>query len=152
MKCEKLDLGSGGRRFKGYVSLDNDPTTEPDVLCDIESGLPFDDRSFSEVRAYHILEHIHTEKKTFVMNEIWRVLKKDGIADIRLPAFPSTQSVQDPTHVSFWCRGSFMYYEHDNAFRNALARRSHEPIPSFHIVKYNLENGWHLKIKLKAVK
>jgi len=148
----KLDLGSGGRRFTGYESLDKDPKTHPDHVCDIENGLPFADNSFDEVRAFHILEHIHTEKKTFVMYEIWRVLKKGGICDIELPAFPSVQSVQDPTHLSFWCRNSFMYYDVQSNFRRGFEARSSENVPAFTIVSSDLENGWLLKIKLRAFK
>ena len=148
----KLDLGSGGRRFSDYETLDKEPKTFPDHLCNIEDGLPFDDNSFDEVRASHILEHIHTEKKTFVMYEIWRVLKKGGICDIELPAFPSVQSVQDPTHVSFWCRNSFMYYDVQSNFCRAFKSRSSEKVPEFTVVSSELKDGWLLKITLRAFK
>lgn len=147
----KLDLGSGGRRFPGYVHLDKDPKTQPDVIHDIETPFPFPDNHFVGVRAYHILEHVHTEYKTFVMYEIWRVLKNGGIADIELPTFPHPEAVQDPTHYSLWHRNSFMYYEHGNRFRDAFARRSSEPVPSFDVVSSEQE-GFVLKIKLRAVK
>jgi len=114
---KKLDLGSGGRKLAGYISLDKDPKANPDVVHDIEERFPFPDNYFDEVRAYHILEHIHTEKKVFVMYEIWRVLKPGGIADIELPTFPHPQAVQDPTHLSFWHRQSFWYFEDGNKFQ-----------------------------------
>lgn len=148
----KLDLGSGGRKFPDYESLDSDPKTNPDHLCDIERGLPFEDNTFDEIRAHHILEHIHTEKKTFVMYEIWRVLKKGGICDIELPSFPSPQSVQDPTHFSFWHRNSFMYYDVQSNFYKAFKAKTTEPVPAFSIVSSELQNEWLLKIKLRAFK
>ena len=147
----KLDLGSGGRRFPGFITLDKDPKVNPDCVHDIEKKLPFSDNYFAEVRAHHILEHIHTEYKTFVMHEIWRVLRNGGIADIELPTFPHPEAVQDPTHYSLWHRNSFMYYERGNKFRDAFARRSSEPVPSFDVVSSE-QQGFVLKIKLRAVK
>jgi SAM-dependent methyltransferase len=147
----KLDLGSGGRHFAGYVSLDRDPKTKPDVVCDIENRFPFDDNAFDEVRAFHILEHVHTEKKTAVMYEIWRVLKPGGIVEIEMPAFPHVQSVMDPTHLSFWCRESFWYYTADSKFHEAFRDRSTEPVPAFSVIESSQE-GFLLRIKLKAVK
>jgi len=147
----KLNLGSGGRNYSGYISLDKNPGVKPNVIHDIEKKLPFPDNHFDEVRAHHILEHIHTEKKTFVMYEIWRVLKPDGIADIELPEFPHPQAVMDPTHFSLWHRNSFMYYEHNSPFRDAFVTHSMEPVPQFEVISSE-GDGFLLKIKLKAVK
>jgi SAM-dependent methyltransferase len=147
----RLDLGSGGRHFPGYVSLDRDPATKPDVCHDIETRLPFGDNEFDEVRAFHILEHVHTEKKTFVMYEVWRVLKPGGVVEIEMPAFPFVQAVMDPTHYSLWARESFYYFEDGNRFRDAFAARSSEPVPKFAVVSSSQET-WLLKIKLRAVK
>lgn len=148
---KKLDLGSGGRHFPGYVSLDRDPATKPDVCHDIETRFPFEDNAFDEVRAFHILEHVHTEKKTFVMYEIWRVLKPGGVVEIEMPAFPFPESVQDPGHLSFWHANSLMYYEHGNRFRDAYASRCSEPVPRFKI-KSKAQEGFLLKAILEAVK
>jgi len=148
---KKLDLGSGGRHYAGYISLDKDPATKPDVVHDIERKFPFVDNEFDEVRAFHILEHVHTEKKTFVMYEIWRVLKSGGIVEIEMPAFPYVQAVMDPSHYSLWCRESFWYWEDKNPFREAYAARTSEPVPKFAVVE-NSQIEWLLKMKLRAVK
>lgn len=147
----KLDIGSGGRHLPGYTSLDKDPATRPDVLHDIETPWPFADNALDEIREHHILEHVHTEKKTFVMYEAWRVLKPNGILDIEVPTFPFVQAVMDPTHVSFWVRMSFWYYEAGNRFRDAFVARSSEPVPKFAVIE-SKQDGWKLNIKLRAVK
>lgn len=149
---DKLDVGSGGRKMQGYVSLDKDSKTKPDFVHDIETPWPFPDNHFIEARLYHILEHVRTEKKIFVMRELWRVLRPGGTADIEIPSFPSPQSVQDPDHKSFWHRNSFMYFEHENRFRDALQLKTSEYIPEFKIIESELVNNWLLKIKLRAVK
>ena len=154
----KLDLGSGGRKIAGYLSVDNDPATLPHVLHNIEERFPFDNSTVDEVRAHHILEHIRTEKKTFVMYEIWRVLKPGGPVSIEIPLFPYPQSVMDPTHISFWVRESFWYYEHGNRFRDAFDRRTSYPVPSFRVIWESRVDSdpehveWLLKLKLGAVK
>lgn len=135
----------------GFLTLDKDPKTNPNFVHDIENEFPFTDNYFDEIRAHHILEHIHTEKKVFTMYEIWRVLKPNGVVDIELPFFPTPQSVQDPTHYSFWHRNSFMYFEDKNPFREAFARRYSEPVPRFKVVSSE-EAGYVLRIKLRAVK
>jgi SAM-dependent methyltransferase len=149
---ERLDVGSGGRHLPGYVSLDKDRATAPNVLHDIEVvPWPFPDNSFDEVRAHHIFEHIHTEAKTRTMYEAWRILKPGGVLDFEVPAFPSPESVQDPGHLSFWHANSLMYYEDGNRFRNAYASRCSEPVPRFKI-RSKLQEGFLLKATLEAVK
>lgn len=148
-----LNLGAGHKRFDGYIALDKDPKTKPDVCHDIErpSGLPFPDNRFAVVRACHILEHVHTENKVFIMYEIWRVLQHDGLAEIELPTYPYPEAVQDPTHYSLWHRNSFWYFEEGNSYRNLFASRLSAPVPRFR-VESESQNGFLLKIKLRAVK
>jgi len=147
----KLDIGSGGRHFRGYETLDKDPVVKPDHVHNIENKFPFPDNCFNEVRAFHILEHIHTEKKNLVMYEIWRILKPSGILDIEMPTFPHPQAVMDPTHLSLWHRYSFWYYEDGNKFRDAFVRRTREPMPRYRVIEESQE-GFVLKIKLEAMK
>jgi len=147
----KLDLGSGGRRFPGYLTLDKDPKTKPDIIHDIENRFPFPDNHFDEIRAFHILEHIRTEKKTFVMYEVWRILRPGGMVEIEMPTYPFPEAVMDPTHLSLWHRYSFWYYEDSNKFRDAFERRSSESVPRFKVIDESQE-GFLLKIKLEAVK
>ena len=93
---KKLEVGSGRANFNGYLTLDIDPATGADYIHDIETPWPFSDSEFSEIRLHHVLEHVRTEKKTFVMREVWRVLESGGIADIELPVFPSPQGIRRP--------------------------------------------------------
>lgn len=81
--------------------------------------LPFKDMSFDCVTAFDLIEHIPrvTYKDTeiinpfiFLMNEIYRCLKKDGLFLSQTPAFPSPAAFQDPTHVNFITSDTFEYY------------------------------------------
>ncbi len=108
----KLNLGSGFRQQKEYVNIDNRPETDPDLLCDIEAGLPYEDDSISEIRAVDFLEHTH--QVIFVIEEIWRVLKDNGLFYSRTPATCGRGAFQDPTHVSYWNLNSWLYYTNDD--------------------------------------
>lgn len=109
----KINLGSGHHKLAGYVNIDNRASVNPDVLCDITEGLPFDDNSVDEVLALEFLEHIPIQSTIFVINEIWRVLKKDGIFKSRTPDAEYGQGAWiDPTHVNPWVEGRWLYFSH----------------------------------------
>ena len=69
----KLNIGCGKNKLKGFINLDISPNVAPDIVRDIERGLPFGDNTFDEAVSSHTLEHIRD--LIFVMNEIWRVCK-----------------------------------------------------------------------------
>ena len=90
---------------------------QADVVAD---GIPYGDSEFDSVSAYDFLEHVpriavyHTGKARspfiHLMNEVYRVLKKDGIFLASTPAYPSPKAFQDPTHVNFITLGTHEYF------------------------------------------
>jgi hypothetical protein len=44
------------------------------------------------------------------MNEIWRILKPNGIFLARTPAYPSAAAFQDPTHVNIITDQTVSYF------------------------------------------
>jgi len=106
----KLNLGSGYAPQSGYVNIDNRAEVKPDIICDVLTGLPYDDDSVDEIRAYDFLEHIPIGQTIQVVTEIWRVLKPGGIFESMTPSTDGRGAFQDPTHLSFWNRNSWMYY------------------------------------------
>jgi predicted SAM-dependent methyltransferase len=112
---KKINLGCGYRKMPGYINIDNRPETNPDLCCDILDGLPFEDESVDEVRAHDILEHIPIGKTVGVIEDIYRVLKKGGKFESFTPSTDGRGAFQDPTHVSFWNRNTWMYYMFDHA-------------------------------------
>jgi len=83
-----------------------------DQIVDLRGPWPWPDSSIEAIRAFDILEHL--PDKIHTMNEAWRVLKPGGRFDIEVPTTDGRGAFQDPTHVSYWNRNSFMYYEHGN--------------------------------------
>jgi hypothetical protein len=97
----KLNLGSGNKKFEGYLNIDDDPTTDPDYLInldDINLRLPFDDNTVDEIKAIHVLEHIG-QGFIQLLKEIYRVSKNRCIIDIVAPNEHHAVFYGDPTHV-----------------------------------------------------
>lgn len=97
----KINIGSGYKRYDGFLNIDSDPLTKPDILVDIENDpIPLDDNSVDEIKAYHILEHIG-EGYFKLIQELYRICKDTAIVDIQVPHHRSEVFYNDPTHVRF---------------------------------------------------
>lgn len=114
----KLNLGCCDAHIPGFVNVDR---CEPaDQIADLRHRWPWNDNSVDEVRAHDIIEHL--PNAIFTMNELWRVLRPGGRAEIVVPTTEGRGADQDPTHVSYWNRNSFFYYTHGDAHRERFGR------------------------------
>ena len=109
----KLNLGCGYEKLKGYINIDSRKEVKPDKVMDVSKGLPYDDNSIDEVRAYDFLEHLLPDKTMFVVGEIFRVLKPGGKLEHFTPTTDGRGAFQDPTHRSFWNINTWLYYMND---------------------------------------
>jgi len=154
MMLNKLNLGSGLRPQPGYVNLDVRPEVNPDIVCNVEHSLPFDDNYFDEVRAWDFLEHIKIGKTIFVIEEIYRVLKPNGVFVIYVPSTDGRGAFQDPTHVSFWNINSWLYYCNDEhrALYGIKAKFKIIELQDVLSINYEQNKVIHTKGRLHAVK
>ena len=81
----KLNVASGFKPRQGYINIDADPRVHPDIVRDIEKGLPFSDNTVEEILTEHTLEHINPDNIHFVMFEFWRVLQNGGRLNVVVP-------------------------------------------------------------------
>jgi SAM-dependent methyltransferase len=83
--------------------------------------IPFGNDDFDSVSAYDFLEHVprvatdYAQQKTHfpfvaLMNEVWRVLKNEGLFYSVAPAYPHKLAFADPTHVNFLTLQSHRYF------------------------------------------
>jgi hypothetical protein len=114
----KLNIGCADALIEGFTNVDKVPLPGVQV-ADLREPWPWHDDTVDYVRAWDIIEHL--PDKIFTMNEIWRVLRPDGTVEIAVPTTDGTGAFQDPTHVSFWNRRSFLYYEAGNTYRERFA-------------------------------
>jgi hypothetical protein len=148
----QLNLGCCDATLKGFINVDIVPGSGVDVAADLRQAWPWTDGSVDFVRAWDIIEHL--PDKIHTMNELWRVLRPGGRAQIVVPTTDGSGAFQDPTHVSFWNRRSFLYYESGNPYRERFAR-SYGIQAKFRVVEENIASsldGPRLTIVLEAVK
>ena len=102
----KLNLGSGDIKIEGFVNLDKSKEVNPDIIADIEKGIPFKDNTFGHIFTNQVLEHIDPSKFRFVLNEIQRVAKNGCILEMWLP-FDNISSKMNYDHHRTFTWNSF---------------------------------------------
>lgn len=83
-------------------------------LADVDfEPLPFDEESFNLVTCCQVLQHL--QRPGYLISEIWRVLKPDGIAYITIPTLPFESSiwrsfgiVRDEEHINDHARQTWI--------------------------------------------
>jgi SAM-dependent methyltransferase len=110
----RLYLGAGKDRKEGFTHVDMYPFPGIDIVCDIEKGLPLEDSVADYVYSQDFMEHLHPEKKVFVINEIWRVLKPGGRMEHYIPNAGSRNDFGSPSHLSHWNLQQFEHFDVDS--------------------------------------
>lgn len=102
-----LNLGCGERTFEEYpegykcINLDNRTTLKDiDIICDVKDLSTFSNDEFDYILASDIIEHFPLQHTVSILTDWKRVLKSDGILEIRTP------------NLHYWCKH---YVENHNA-------------------------------------
>ncbi|MBE3142852.1 MAG: methyltransferase domain-containing protein [Planctomycetes bacterium] len=101
-----IDLGCGHSKTRGIWGLDILVGVHPDIVSDLELGLPFKDNSVDCIYANHVLEHVKDLER--VLSEIHRVLKPGGRFRVFVPHFSNPFGHSDYTHRRLF--GAFTFY------------------------------------------
>ena len=116
-----LDVGCGEGRFIGHdpkriIGVDYNKNSIQ--LCQNErynvklarvTELPFKDSSFDAVHCAHVIEHLFPEDVHKLLNEMNRVLKKDGIFCLRAPLL-HRGFYHDLTHIKPYYPEAVLHY------------------------------------------
>lgn len=108
----RLNLGCGrdvrdGRA--GWVNVDIAPLKGVDVVCDLaEPPYPFAAAAADHVLMSHVLEHL--EDTVTVLEEVHRILRPGGTAEVVVPHFRHRNAFTDPTHRRFFTEESMDYF------------------------------------------
>lgn len=147
----RLNLGCSNAHVSGYLNVDICPPA--DIIADLSRApWPWEDSTIEFIRAHDVIEHLPNKIQT--MNEIWRALQPEGKVEIIVPTTDGPGAFQDPTHVSFWHRRSFLYYESGCPYRERFAK-SYGIKAAFRVLASRedmTQDGPKLSITLAAVK
>lgn len=118
----RINLGSGHQYMPGWINIDVDHSTCPDIIMDLgdEIALPIlahspyagaikiDENSAHEILADNVLEHVSHLPR--LMTNCLRILAVGGQMTIIVPHERSQAAWQDPTHVRAFNERSWIYY------------------------------------------
>ena len=105
----KLNLGAGLDIKEGHVNLDSVKLHGIDVIHDLNKfPYPFEDNTFDEVFASHVLEHVDDLSAT--MAELKRICRSGARIKVRGPHFSCGVSYRDPTHKRYFSYFTFDYF------------------------------------------
>lgn len=118
----RINLGSGHQYMPGWINIDVDTSTYPDIVMDLgdEIVLPIlarspyagaitiDENSVHEILADNVLEHVSDLPR--LMTNCLRILAVGGQMTIVVPHERSLAAWQDPTHVRAFNERSWIYY------------------------------------------
>jgi hypothetical protein len=139
-----LDLGSSDHKQKGFIGADKRPLQHVDLVFDIELvPWPIATETVDRLLCSHVLEHMKPWLMNDIMDEMWRVMKRDSQALIVVPHADSYGFRQDPTHCNMLNEATWAYYdpEHPSGLYNVyrpkpwkIARLHWSPLHNIEVV------------------
>lgn len=109
-----LDVGCGDAKQNGCIGMDRRKREGVDVVHDAETlPWPFADETFNRIVMSHIMEHLNPKYHVDIVDEMWRVLKPNGILMMAMPYPGSHGFWQDPTHLKSWNETTPRYFDPD---------------------------------------
>lgn len=150
----KIDIGCGMQKIPTFYGIDKNPNSQADLILDfIKEKLPFDDNSIEEIICRDVIEHITYHDMVNLMNEIWRVLKPNGIAQIDT-VYGIDNWLKHPNHVRPILQNQFDYFKavmkESPTFNNM--RESDGIISVFDVSQKMFYNDQVISFKLTAIK
>ena len=137
----KINLGSGNKKYEGFLNLDKFEYFKPDILHDLEIfPYPFKDGNVEEIKMVHILEHIGKDSDTFnnVMRELYRICCNNAKIDIVVPHPRNDDFLADPSHVRPITTLGLQLYDKDLNFKWKKAGAANSQLALIHNVNFKI--------------
>ena len=81
----RLEIGSGDRPEPGFIHVDSDRLAHHVEFFAVADRIPLPSQWAAEVRAVHVLEHVHPSRLTVTLAEWHRVLAPGGRVVVHVP-------------------------------------------------------------------
>ncbi len=103
----KLNIGCGDVFIEGkdWINVDWASSHRNVIKIDIRKSLPFPDNSLDFVYTSHLIEHLINEDLTKLIQEIFRILKPDGVCRLVTPDWDEMIG----EYISQNNRGNYLY-------------------------------------------
>ena len=102
----KINLGSGHWKLDGWVNVDLDPGSRPDVLANLARPLPFRNGVAWLMHTEDFIDQLELEQASGFLRECHRVLQPGGILRVLTPDLEklTVLYLEDPDElVRLWC-------------------------------------------------
>ena len=111
-----IDLGCGKNKVDGSVGLDSVNLDSVDIVHDLLSfPYPIEPESYDLIYLRHTIEHFSIENIDLILQECYRILKKNGKIQINVPHVFSLAAYTDLTHKSFYTFNSGKFWDKKNS-------------------------------------
>jgi len=137
----RLNLGCGYNHEEVYVNVDKFAACKPDQVVDLEQfPWPWEDNSVSEIKLFHVLEHLGQTPACFIriMGEMYRVLEENGVVDITVPHPRSDAYLGDPTHVRVITPGVLSLFSHKFLNKAIAEKSANSPLGIYHGINFDI--------------
>lgn len=122
-----LDFGCGKKKYPGAIGVDRNPDSDADIIHDLNHfPYPFSSNTFDLIICDNILEHL--KEPLLAIEEVYRLLKPEGIVRIITPHFSSDDSFSDITHRHHFSLRSFNIFTNDSSSFSFYTRTRFELI------------------------
>lgn len=106
----RLNIGAGNDSRDGYINHDFVKLPGIDITHDLNKyPWPWGDNSADKIIIMDVLEHLNDF--VLAMEEIYRILKPDGIVLIRVPYWNHSCAYIDPTHKRGFHEQTFDFFD-----------------------------------------
>ena len=110
-----LDIGCGQSKEPNFVGMDKRALSDVELVHDLENfPYPLEDEVCLLIKGSHIVEHLKPWLMLDFMNELWRIMKKDGQLLLSHPYGVNSSYVQDPTHCNPCNEVTWLYFQVDH--------------------------------------
>ena len=153
---KRLQIGCQDHPMKGWLNADINPMHDEVILMDATKRFPLPDNTFDTVFSEHMIEHIGFPEGQFMVNECYRIMKKNGIIRISTPNIkflidlycePKTQIQQE------YIESSKRYFKDDRPLNDTIVINNffrdwgHQFIHDFKTLEYLLTQAGFKNVK-----
>lgn len=127
-----LDIGCGGNKQPRFVGMDKRKLPGVDIVHDLERfPYPLENESCLTIVGSHIVEHLKPWLMLEFMDELWRIMKRDGQLALSMPYGVSRGYVQDPTHCNPCNEATWQYFDPDYPLYSIYQPKPWKIMPGF---------------------